>query len=138
MAQYDNVLPIWGVQRAHELEEFLGYFAAPPAMTDELRAVIARDREELAGNFCRGCGYCRPCTVGIRINDCARMSLMLRRAPSKNWLGERWQAEMAKIDDCVDCGVCRTRCPYGLDIPALLRRNYEDYKNVLAGKTDVT
>jgi len=137
IAQYDNVLPIWGVQREHELEEFLSYFAAPPAMTRERRAVIEHDRVELAGDFCRGCGYCRPCTVDIRINDCARMSLMVRRAPSANWLSERWQAEMAKIADCVECGVCRTRCPYGLDIPALLRKNYEDYQRILAGEIRV-
>ncbi len=134
MAQYDNVLPIWGVQRESELEEFLSYFAAPPAMTDELRAVIEHDRRELAGDFCRGCGYCMPCTVGIEINNCARMSLMVRRAPAAAWLNEHWQAEMAKIPNCVECGLCRSRCPYGLDTPALLRKNYEDYQRILAGE----
>ena len=137
MTQYDNVLPIWGVQRAQELEEFLGYFAAPPVMTDTLRAVIPRDRKELAGDFCRGCGYCMPCTVGIEINNCARMSLMVRRAPTAAWLDARWQAEMAKIPNCVDCGLCRSRCPYGLDTPALLRRNYADYQRILAGQVRV-
>ena len=90
------------------------------------------------GSFCRGCGYCLPCTVGIRINDCNRMSLMIRRAPSAGWLNDYWQAEMAKIDECVDCRLCVAKCPYELDIPNLLRKNLEDYQNVLAGKTRVT
>ena len=138
IAQFDNVLPIWGIQREHELEEFLGYFSAPPAMTEEIRAVIAHDRTELVGDFCRGCGYCMPCTAGIQINQCARISLMLRRAPSDAWLSDFWQAEMKKIENCIDCGLCRSRCPYGLDTPALLRKNYEDYQRVLAGKADIT
>ena len=75
-AQFDNVLPIWGVQRQTELEEFLSYIKNPPAMTDEIKALIEADKKELAGDFCRGCGYCMPCPVGIEINNCARMSLL--------------------------------------------------------------
>ena len=55
--QYDNVLPIWGVQREKELDEFLSYIACPPAMTDEIKTIIEKDQKELSGNFCRGCGY---------------------------------------------------------------------------------
>lgn len=131
------VLPIWGIQRESELKEWLSFFDEEPVMTEKLRAVIEKDRAELSGNFCRGCGYCAPCTVGITINQCARMSLMLRRAPSKAWLTDFWQAEMAKIDDCVDCGACMSRCPYELKIPELLRRNLVDYREVLAGKREV-
>ncbi len=132
-----NVLPIWGVQRAEELEQWLAFFDREPELTPELEAVIRADRSSLAGNFCRGCGYCMPCTVGITINQCARMSQMVRRAPSAAWLNRHWQEEMAKIDDCVDCGLCMSRCPYGLEIPALLRRNLVDYREILAGKTTV-
>ena len=137
LAQYDNVLPIWGVQKEQELDEFLGYIDNPPAMDDDISALIARDRQMLSGDFCRGCGYCMPCPVGIEINNCARMSLMLRRAVSADWLTESWQAKMAKIQNCLHCGQCASRCPYGLDTPALLAKNYEDYQNVLAGKASV-
>ena len=130
-----EALPIWGVQRAEELEQWLSFFEKTPAMTDDLLAVIEADQKALAGNFCRGCGYCAPCTVGIVINQCARMSQMVRRAPSAAWLSPHWQAEMEKIDDCVDCGLCMTRCPYGLEIPTLLRKNLADYRSVLKGET---
>ena len=128
-----GALPIWGVQRESELRQWLSFFDREPELTPELKAVIESDRKSLAGNFCRGCGYCMPCTVGITINQCARMSQMVRRAPSELWLGEHWQAEMAKIDDCVECGLCMSRCPYGLEIPALLRKNLEDYRGILDG-----
>jgi predicted aldo/keto reductase-like oxidoreductase len=130
-----EALPIWGVQRTEELEQWLSFFEKTPAMTDDLLAVIEADQKALAGNFCRGCGYCAPCTVGIVINQCARMSQMVRRAPSAAWLSPHWQAEMEKIDDCLDCGLCMTRCPYGLEIPTLLRKNLADYRSILKGDT---
>lgn len=135
--QYD-VLPIWGVQKMTELDEWLSYNENTPQMTPEIEAFIERDRVELAGDFCRGCGYCLPCAADIEIPTCARMSLMLRRAPTPMSLSEEAQAKMAKIEDCVDCGVCKTRCPYQLDVPNLLRKNLDDYHDVLAGKVSVT
>ena len=133
--QYDNVLPIWGVQREKELDEFLSYIDNPPAMTDEIRKVIEADRKELLGDFCRGCGYCMPCPAGIEINNCARMSLMIRRAPSDAQLTEEMQAKMKKIEECLHCGRCSSKCPYGLDTPALLEKNYKDYCDILEGVT---
>ena len=137
LAQYDNVLPIWGVQREKELNEFISYIDNPPCMTAELEAFIEAERLELSGEFCRGCGYCMPCPVGIEINNCARMSLLLRRSPSELQLTEEVQAKMKKIEDCLNCGQCKSKCPYELDTPALLAKNYEDYKQVVAGKVSV-
>ena len=136
ISQYP-VLPIWGVQRESELREFLDYLREPPKLTAELEAIMEKDRSELSGDFCRGCGYCMPCPQGIEINTCARMSLLLRRAPSAQNLSLRGQEMMKKIETCLNCGACKAKCPYGLDTPALLRRNYEDYKRVLAGETAI-
>lgn len=133
MTQFDNVIPIWGVQRASELEEWLSYFANTPTLDDDMLAAINADKAELGGDFCRGCGYCSPCPEGIIISQCARMSLMVRRAPSEAWTNEYWQEEMKKVEDCRECGICMTRCPYSLQIPALLRKNLADYEQILAG-----
>ncbi len=118
--------------------EWLSYMDNPPAMDDDIRRFIEAEKEELTGDFCRGCGYCLPCPAGIPINNCARMSLMVRRAPSAAWLNETWQENMKKIENCLECGQCSSRCPYELDTPNLLKKNYEDYKNILAGKTSIS
>ena len=133
--QFDHVLPIWGIQREKELDEFISYIDNPPAMTPEISKTIEDDRAQLAGNFCRGCGYCMPtCPAGIEINNCARMSLLLRRSPSELQLTPEVQAKMKKIQDCIHCGQCSAHCPYGLDTPKLLEDNYKDYIEVLNGK----
>ena len=137
MTQFDNVLPIWGVQHEKELDEWLSYMKETPSMTKEIADYIRKEQDELSGEFCRGCGYCMPCPKGIMINQCARMSLMLRRAPSAGWLSEGMQAEMKKIEDCINCRQCVSKCPYSLNTPELLKKNYEDYKKVLAGEVSV-
>lgn len=138
VSQYDGALPIWGIQKETELEEWLSYMEDTPSMTEEIRSFIEKEREELSGEFCRGCGYCMPCPAGITINQCARMSLMLRRAPSKAWLNDYWQKEMKKIEGCLHCNKCMSHCPYELNTPELLRKNYEDYQRVLAGEVKVS
>lgn len=129
-----DALPIWGIQKESELDEFLSYQEKPPVLDETLLAVIEKDKKELKGEFCRGCGYCMPCPAGIEINNCARMSLMVRRSPSAPFLTEEWQAKMKKIDDCLHCGKCMTKCPYGLHTPDLLQENWKDYQEILAGK----
>ncbi len=137
ISQFDNVLPIWGIQKMSELEEWLSYMDNTPVMDEEIKAFIEKEKKELDGDFCRGCGYCMPCPAGILINNCARMSLMVRRAPSDRWLNETWQENMKKIEGCLHCNKCMKKCPYQLNTPELLQKNYEDYKKILAGEIKV-
>ena len=133
MAGQEGVVPIWGVQHEWELDQFLACVQKTPQLTPELQAVIDQDRTELTGGFCRGCGYCMPCPVGIQINQCARINLMARRAPAADWLNDYWQGEMKKIEGCLHCGQCAAKCPYGLDTPQLLQDNYQDYWTHIKG-----
>ena len=133
-AQFDNVLPIWGIQREEELDQWLSCITDPPQMTEEIKAEIEKDRKELCSDFCRSCGYCMPCTVGIEILNCARMSQLIRRSPSAQYLEPEWQKKMRMINKCIECGKCMNRCPYNLNIPKLLRKNLEDYEEILKGR----
>ena len=138
VSQFKNVMPIWGIQKETELEEWLSFMEQTPDMNEERTAFIEQEKQELAGSFCRGCGYCMPCPAGIMINQCASMSLMLRRAPSQAWLTPYWQEEMKKTENCLHCGQCTEKCPYELNTPELLEKNYQDYQQVLAGKVSVS
>ena len=131
------MLPIWGVQREHELEEFISFMENPPVMDEEIAALIEKDRKELVGSFCRSCGYCMPCPMGIEILNCARMSQLIRRSPSAPYLTPEWQAKMMQIEQCIHCNRCKSRCPYGLDTPELLQQNLADYKRILSGEVKI-
>lgn len=134
--QFDNVLPIWGIQKLTELDEFLSY-DENTSLDDSLKEDIENDKKELGENFCRGCAYCMPCPEEINISLCARMSLWIRRFPAEPYLTEEYQEMMGHTRDCMECYACVDKCPYELDIPELLKENYEDYQNVLSGKTKV-
>lgn len=132
--QFDHAIPIWGIQRESELDEFISYQDRAPELTSASWRKIEKERAEFGRDFCRGCGYCMPCQVGIQINDCARMSLLLRRAPLSVYLTEEWNEKMKKIEKCKHCNACSAKCPYGLEVPTLLEKNYEDFKKFWAEK----
>ena len=131
METQEGVVPIWGVQREWELDQFLACVKNGAELTEDLRQIIEKDRQELCGEFCRGCGYCMPCPMGIQINQCARMVLMARRAGERDWKTPYWQEEMKKVERCINCRQCVSKCPYGLDAPRLLRENYDAYWEML-------
>ena len=137
MEQYDNVIPIWGIQRLEELDQWLKAAEEDAPLDEELNAVIKADRQQLAGTFCRSCGYCMPCTVGIDIMNCARMNMLLRRSPWQQYMSEEWYNKMQRINDCVNCRQCVSKCPYGLDQPSLLKYMLKDYNEFYASHKDL-
>jgi aryl-alcohol dehydrogenase-like predicted oxidoreductase len=132
LSQFPNVVPIWGIQLEAELDALIAAAKSDSrTVTAEQQKRIDKDRAELTGDFCRSCGYCAPCPANIKIFNCARVGLLLRRSPPDKWLTEEWQGEMQKINDCIDCGACETRCPYNLPIRKLLKKQYADYQAFL-------
>jgi len=133
LRQFQNVVPIWGVQFMNELNEFIEYEQTPPAMDNNMLAQINADKAELADNFCRSCGYCMPCPAGIPIPNAARITFLLGRTAKEKFLTEEWKSNMQRINDCTACGTCITRCPYNINIPEQLKRQqkgfFEIWKN---------
>jgi predicted aldo/keto reductase-like oxidoreductase len=129
--QYPHIVPIWGIQREEELDQFIGLEKNPPAMTKVLEQKIEADRRALSGSFCRGCGYCLPCPANIPIPNAARMKFLLRRAVYQNFITDEWQEEMNRIENCIECNQCAGRCPYHLNTPSLLKEMLADYRDFI-------
>jgi len=125
MATLPHVVPIYGVQKEEEIEEFLRCAKEGVRLNDELRAIIQKDRAEAAETFCRGCRYCLPCPADIPIDGANRMERFLKRSAIQSFMTDEWNEKMHRIDNCINCRACAERCPYGLDVPNLLRRNLE-------------
>ena len=132
MTRFSNVVPIWGIQRLGELEQLFDAAKQTGGPSSEHEALIEKDRSDLGGDFCRACGYCLPCPAKIPINTSARISLLMRRSPFARFITADYQAIMNRIDDCQNCGHCKSHCPYGLDTPALLKKNLKWYREFIA------
>jgi predicted aldo/keto reductase-like oxidoreductase len=100
-----------------------------------MRGIIEKDRAELAGSFCRGCGYCLPCPAGIEISTAARISFLMRRSRFEPFITPEWQAKMESIEDCSGCGHCRECGPYELDTPRLLKAQLAEYREFVGGRS---
>ncbi|MBU3099993.1 MULTISPECIES: aldo/keto reductase [Clostridium] len=137
LRQFDNVVPIWGIQRETELDEFITLEKNPPLLDDIMWSIINKDRSELSGDFCRGCGYCLPCPAGIEIPTSARISLLLKRAPYQGFLEDSFKEKMELINNCINCGHCKNHCPYKLDTPNLLKRELKNYSEFYAKNKNV-
>jgi uncharacterized protein len=127
LRQFNNVVPIWGIQRETELDEFISLEKNPPLLDENMWAIINKDRSELAGDFCRGCGYCLPCPAGIEIPTSARITLLVGRSPYEKYLKDDFKEKMELINNCIECGHCKNNCPYKLDTPNLLKRELKSY-----------
>lgn len=134
ISRFTTVVPLWGIQKMAELEEFLALSAAPPAWDEAMREAIAAEKATLGKSFCRGCGYCLPCPVDIDIPNVARMSLLLRRSPWGQYAAGNWARKMDTAANCIHCGACAERCPYSLDTPELVHENAEDYLHFMREK----
>lgn len=137
MKKYDNVVPIWGIQKMEELEQWLSLAQEDPDMDEELSAFIRKERQELSGSFCRSCGYCMPCPAGIEIYNCARMNMLLRRSPWQQYMTPQWREKMERINNCIGCRSCASRCPYQLDTPNLLKYMLKDYREFYEAHKDL-
>ncbi len=120
LQQFPTVVPIPGLEKPEELRQVVELFNAPLAPTEEQRQRMAKIREEVGKVFCRACGYCQPCPQEIAIAMVLRIKSIVRRMPLdlSLRLGSRYTD---KVESCLDCHECVKRCPYHLEIPAMLR-----------------
>lgn len=96
-------------------------------LTEEELAQCAAIRKQLGTEFCRRCGYCAPCTVGIDIPTMFTFQNYLRNYDLAAWAKDRYNAMAVKADQCIKCGLCETRCPYSLKIREKLASVAKDF-----------
>ena len=91
-------------------------------LTAEEQQKIAEIKERLGTNFCRRCNYCAPCTAGINISAVFLFEGYYSRYDLKDWASDRYAQLAKKASDCIECGVCESRCPYHLPIRQMLKK----------------
>lgn len=127
-ANEDISVVIPGMADPAELEQNLAAFNDRSPFTAEDLAKIDAIRAQLGNDFCRRCNYCAPCTVGIGISGIFVLEGYLKRYGLRDWAMSRYNAMSAKASDCIECGVCETRCPYQLPIRAKMKQLARDFE----------
>ena len=126
-ANPDVTVVIPGVAEEKELVQNIAAVCDNSPLTDKELAKIDDIRATLGTHFCRRCNYCAPCTAGISIYSMFLMEGYLTRYGLADWAKARYDAMPKHASDCVDCGVCETRCPYNLPIREMLKNVAEKF-----------
>jgi len=111
-----------GMAEIKELEQNLAAVNNTAPLSEEELAKIETIRKTLGTQFCRRCNYCAPCSAGISIYSMFLMEGYYSRYDLKDWAKARYLAMDKTASDCIDCGVCETRCPYNLPIRQMLKK----------------
>lgn len=111
-----------GMNEVKHIEDNAAVASPIRALTEEERVVIETESKGLGTEFCRRCGYCGPCTVGIDIPTQFVLEGYLTRYGLPDWAKMRYEGQQIKADACIECGACEPKCPYDLPIIKMLKR----------------
>jgi predicted aldo/keto reductase-like oxidoreductase len=121
-----------GMETVAEVEENVRISKRLGKLTPLEKKKIAQFGLELDKNFCRRCGYCQPCSVGIEISYILGAKYIYKRYGWKNYINGNDQAKLAKVAECINCRLCIDRCPYHLTIPDLLPGRVQEINRIYA------
>jgi len=133
LLQFDGVVPDPGIEKVEEIEEIVDLVAGPWTLTLDEQQEIERIRIEAGTRFCRRCGYCEPCSEGVRISLVMNVQSFLKRFPMERTGGGWFGEAMEGAGRCIECGECEDKCPYHLPIREMLRENIDLYERAMMG-----
>ena len=127
MANPHVTVAIPGMAEPKELAQNAAACADTAPLTPEENGKILEIRRQLGTNFCRRCNYCQPCAAGINISGVFLFEGYLSRYGLADWARGRYATLEKKASDCIGCGACEDRCPYGLPIRKMLKSAAEKF-----------
>jgi predicted aldo/keto reductase-like oxidoreductase len=116
MAQLEDNLQTFSPFKPFSEEEF--------GTADEIVRLI----NSRVQNGCTGCRYCMPCPAGVNIPGCFSAWNNYHMFQNYNMVKWKWETEIGtsqQASNCVQCGLCETKCPQKISIR-------EDLKQVQA------
>ncbi len=128
LRQHSNFVPIPGFDSVAGIDEVLALYRQPNTVAAADLMLMDKFREEVGRQFCRRCEYCQPCPNGVMITPAMGYPIVVKRM-SPTVAVEFSKQAMETVPQCVDCGICKTRCPYELPIPDILKKNYDLFEN---------
>jgi predicted aldo/keto reductase-like oxidoreductase len=124
LRQFPQILPIPGIERAAEMEEIVAIVERGEGLTPQERRAIERMRSDLGNRFCRRCGYCQPCPQGVSIQSLMILDSVIKRMPAAD-IFSGLSADVESAEECIECGECEEKCPYGLPIREMIQEHID-------------
>jgi hypothetical protein len=120
LMQYDSIVPIPGIENTGEIQEIVAIVEKNEKLSEEDKKEIEKQRIEFGPSWCHRCDYCQPCPQEIHIAFALWVESAFNRMPADR-ARSMFGPSIEKARTCLECGACVARCPYNLDIPALLK-----------------
>jgi predicted aldo/keto reductase-like oxidoreductase len=128
------VVPVIGFETDEELREAVALAESGVELTGEELAEMERIKAELGARFCRGCTYCQPCPQGIPIWEVMFFDVF-RKQFGDDWVArDAYRETIGTVARCEECGTCVSRCPFGLEIPAIMREIVDRYQQMVGNR----
>ena len=115
-----------GAHSVEQLRQSLAYEQATDEEKDYALAFASFPKINWTGH-CMYCSHCAPCPQKI---DVAYVTKFLNLAVAQGGMPETVREHYAALEhhagECIGCGVCETRCPFGVDV----RQNMKKAKEI--------
>ena len=116
-----------GCKSRGEIEAALAWCTATDAEKDYAAAMTGMERFTWRGH-CMYCGHCAPCSAGIDIAAVNKFcNLAAAQGEIPETVREHYKALTHHAAECIGCGLCETRCPFGVEIVEAMRRAAERF-----------
>lgn len=105
-----------GAHSEKELADALAYESASDAEKDYASVFATFPKISWKGH-CMYCGHCAPCPKGIDVASVTKfLNLSKAQGSVPETVREHYAALSAKAGDCIACGACEKRCPFGVKV----------------------
>jgi len=132
--QFPSVAPVIGFETEAELREAVGLAETGVELTDADREEMASVKAELGERFCRGCNYCHPCPQEIPVLSVMFFDVFRKQMGDDYVAREEYRRDIEAVSRCQECRQCVERCPFDLEIPAIMRGIVARYKEIMEAR----
>lgn len=116
-----------GCRSCGEIDDAVAWCDATAAERDYASVMTGLEKFSWQGH-CMYCGHCAPCTAGIDIAAVNKFyNLTVAQGQVPETVREHYRALAHHASECVACGGCQTRCPFGVEIVDAMRRAAERF-----------